>query len=247
MSFPNKPSGSNGISSVYIKAGATTVSPLINLSLCLEPQRHEIGQSHKGASDHPVQWFWFSPGNFAKNIDASSLSSFSHHLNLKCRGWAMGTWILKRSLDDTDFQRGLRINPYSWGFWESEDLSLLSKVSQQACGRAGLRPSGGSPELCSYLRDRAIDETWIDGWCFSTGREASSGFQRRKSVTQIPAVASLSFFPSTSRPKSARLFINFPLQLVMGFSHPPSSLAPRGLEILSVEEIIANPWHTSRK
>lgn len=94
-----------------------------------------------------------------KNIHAL-LSFFPHHMNPKCRGWATDTCIFKSSLGDFDFQRALRTNPYRWSFWESEELSHLSKVAQQVCGR----PMEG-------------DNCMV----FSTGRGLSNGFQRCKS------------------------------------------------------------------
>lgn len=164
----------------------------------------------------------FSPEDLCKNIHAS-LSSFPHRMNPKCRGWATDTCIFKSCLGDFDFKRGLRINPYRWSFWESEELSHLSKVAQQVCGR----PMEG--DNCMVL---------------STGKGLSSGFQRHRSQSckflLWPRCPSFHLFPIPGQHNSS----TFCTHSWWGFLLSPSS-SPQGLERVSMEEIAANPRHTS--
>lgn len=133
-------------------------------------------------------------------------------------------------------------------------LRHSSKVTQQVCGTAGLRPSGRSPGPCSALWGRPADgkagEWRVDG--ASRQGEVNSGFQRCKSrFSRFLLLASPAFLWAALLPEYPSLrrtsYRNFPIACSSGFLSSSLSRIPSGPQDTGVEEIIANPWHTSWK
>ena len=103
----------------------------------------------------------------------------------------------KSSLVDSDFQREWKNSLYRGGTWDSEDLSPLSKASQQS----EAEPSWD--RVVGALWGRPLVATWTlrTGWCHSAGRAEHRlpGMQ----VTVTDSCFRHSPFPSLSQHDSA--------------------------------------------
>lgn len=192
-----------------------------------------------------------APENLRKDLP----SSFPQPLKPIGRGRATDTCVFKSSLYDSDSGRGLGISPPSNEAAERRRTSPpLVKGDTASMWHSWTETQWREPRaVLSPLGQTRRWKRWRgkSGWGFSAGRGELWLPRCKSRSSRFLLLASAAFLRAALLPKypsQRRTFYrNFPIACSGGFLSSSLSRIPSGPRDTGVEEIIANPWHTSWK
>lgn len=174
-----------------------------------------------------------SPEDLCKDLDASP-SSFPTPSKANMQRLGSDACIFKGFLDDSDFQRGLRISPYSHEpseYWRTSQS--LVKGRRASVWHSQTETQWREPQAAlSPLRQTHRWKSWRvrSEWASQHGG-ASPGCPRRKSRSANsccwPRRPSSRLLSHRSQPRTS--YWNFLIPRSDGFSHPPSPHPLRAL------------------